>query len=68
MLSYAEHRKFRAQTQGQRPSFLSPTRREKGEQIKAFGFGPLRLGLPQCPARKWTTPGAQAQWACPKSG
>ena len=49
ILSYAEHGKFRAITRATVPFF----RAQKGdgkEAHQAFGFGPLRLRLPQCPA------------------
>ena len=36
MLSYAEHGKFRAQTQGHRPFFPALSGAEKGERIKAL--------------------------------
>jgi hypothetical protein len=50
ILSYAEHGKFRAQTQGQ-PSLLpAPCRAGKESGSKLWLRPLLRLGLPQCPA------------------
>jgi hypothetical protein len=66
MLSYAEHGKFRAQTQGQ-PSRLPLThaaRKQNGSKLSASALcGSVFRNVP---AREWTTPHAQAQWACPK--
>ena len=54
------------QTQEHRSLLSWPTRREKGERIKAFGFGPFAArSSAMSGGGKWTTAGAQAQWALP---
>jgi hypothetical protein len=58
MLSYAEHGKFRQQTQEHRPFFPAHAAR-KGERIKAFGFGPFAArSSAMSGGGKWTTAGA----------
>ena len=65
MLSYAEHGKFRAQTQGHRPFFPSYLARERRAD-QSCGFGPFAArSSAMSGGGKWTTVGAQAQWATP---
>jgi hypothetical protein len=64
ILSYAEHGKFQAQTQGQ-PSLLPcAVWRGKGERIKAVASALVAArSSAMSGGSKWTTAGAQAQWA-----
>jgi len=63
MLSYAEHGKFRPQTQGHRPFFPELSGAGKGERIKALASPFCGSVFRNVRRAKWTTAGAQAQWA-----
>jgi hypothetical protein len=58
MLSYAEHGKFRAQTQGHRPFFPALSGWGKGERIKALASPFAARSSAMSGSDKWTTTAA----------
>ena len=58
MLSYAEHGKFRPQTQGHRPFFPELSGAGKGERIKALASPFAARSSAMSGSDKWTTTAA----------
>jgi len=58
MLSYAEHGKFRPQTQGHRPFFPALSGAGKGERIKALASPFAARSSAMSGSGKWTTTAA----------